>query len=249
MKKPTPALINYFSNTTTIGLNEIAVANKVRDAFGIKSWKDLWKIKAGIRYITDERLDVKQLMQKLDFTMYTLMGDCEDIARAQIVVAKTLRIPVYYLMVFPDSTLQNGHVMVLGLTDKNNLFVLNYTKYYVETSSKLTMQDIEGNTEAFQNAFFKILGNLYRDQKHWQIIWVVKTNLDEIPTGYIELPPTPQFGDVETYEYPDDPKDVEEALKKLNLDELIPVTEKFPWSILAISLVGVITAFLIGKLL
>jgi len=240
MLAPTAAMIKYFNDVVNFPVKESVIAKKVIDAFEIKSVFDLWKIGAYIEYAKDERLDISQVIQDLGTTMYYGIGDCEDIARAQIVLGKHIKVPGYYLMMFPDNSYKNGHVMGLYI-ENNNLIALNYTTYYKCKDETITPKDVENNTQAFQNALAKLNYSISRDLKQYQILWIIKTDQDEKPIGYINGTNRIQYGDVEVKEFPNTRDAVLEYMEKLNLDELITKPTISP----ALIIVGIITAIIL----
>jgi len=240
MLAPSAAMIKYFNDVVNFPVKESVIAKKVIDAFEIKSVIDLWKVGAYINYVKDERLDMTQVLQDLGTSVYYGIGDCEDIARAQIVLGKSIKVPAYYLMMFPDNSYKNGHVMGLYI-ENNNLIALNYTTYYIAKDETITSKDVENNTQAFQNALAAINYNISRDLKQYQILWIIKTNSTEKPIGYINGTNRIQYGDVEVKEFPNTRDAVMEYIQRLNLDELITKPTISPVLIIA----GIITAIIL----
>jgi hypothetical protein len=239
MKRLSPALQNYFNATVYFPVSERVMAEKVADIFNIRTWRDLWKVKIPIQYEKEPEGGVlpRQVLQDLGTSLYFQRGDCEDIARGQIAVARTNNIPAYFLMVFTDTTYKNGHVMVLGLTDKGNLFVLNYTKYYIETTYTLTAKDIENDTTAFRNALSRIAYYLEQDQANWMIYWIVKLEYDSSgylkAIGYIEPTVIPVGGDVETLYFEDNPENFQDELNALGYElKNVPQDKSMWWMII-----------------
>jgi len=245
MNAPTAAMIKYFNDVVDFPVKESVIANKVIDAFEIKSVFDLWKIGAYVEYVKDERLDISQIIQDLGTTMYYGIGDCEDIARAQIVLGKNIKVPAYYLMMFPDNSYKNGHVMELYI-ENNNLIALNYTTYYTAKDETITSKDVENNTQAFQNALAAINYHIIRDLKQYQILWIIKTDQNEKPIGYINGTNRIQYGDVEVKEFPNTRDAVMQYMKKINLDELIKKKPEISTTIL-FAIIGILGTLIIWR--
>lgn len=217
-KKPTEAIVDYFSrNLLTLEKNESYFAKKVKEAFEIKSYLDLWKIEAYINYKTDEVLDIQQAMQTLDFTMWKGEGDCEDHVRALKKVAETLGLKTYWWLVFTDHSYQQGHAMLLYITPEGYLTAQNYTEYFIEKTYKITENDIKNETQKFKNAVEILNGAIFPKQKYWAVSWIIKTDKNEYPLWYVEAPTTISAGDIEYKLFPDDRVLVYKYVDKLNL--------------------------------
>lgn len=254
MKNLTTSLKTYFQTLALFPKSEKSIAIPIADIFNIGNWNDLWKIKAIVEY-TEEPLSTvfpSQVLQDLGTTLYYRVGDCEDIARAQIAVGLIKNIPLYLLMVFPDTTYKNGHVMVLGLTNQKNLFVLNFTSYYVETSYQLNISDIENQSAHFVDAFSRIAYYISQDQKQWSVYWIVKLIYDSQgwlkATGYIDPIINQTSGNVEKITYKDDPQQFKDELKSLGfaLNDVVNNTEN-NWYWIVIIVIGLIMILLIRR--
>lgn len=220
MNAPNEALKTYFSEVIKFNVAEKAVATKVIQGFKLSSVKDLWKIGAYVEYVTDERLDTLQVMQDLGTTMYYGVGDCEDIARAQVVLGKQLNKNMYYLLMFPDNSLRGGHAVTLFIDD-GFLTVLNNTIFYTCKDYKLSEYDIENNTQNFYAALSKINFHIARDLKQYNLMWIVKTDYNEKPIGYVEVRPDTLYGNVDIEKFPDMRDAITQEIKNLDLDVLL----------------------------
>lgn len=229
-KKPTEAIKSYFgSNILTLGKNENYFAKKVKEAFEINDFLDLWKVEAYIKYKTDDILDVKQSMQTLDFTMWKGEGDCEDHVRALKKVAETLGLKTFWWLVFTDNSYQQGHAMLLYITPEGYLVAQNYTEYFIEKQYKITEDDIKNETQNFRNAMEIINGLVFPKQTYWNVSWIIKTDRNEQPLWYVEAPTTFGDGDKEYRIFPNYRSFVIKYAEKLNtmanytiIDYLIP---------------------------
>ena len=204
-------LNDYFSYVTHFPVDEKEIAKRVKQAFKINSVYDLWKLKAAIRYSKDDRLGENQIMQDLGTSMYYLSGDCEDIARAQVVVGKLLGKPISYLFLFPDFSYQGGHVCVIGQDGENRLYLLNYTTYIIGKDPVPYDTDDVRFREQLNALIFTL------SSQKWAVVWVVNTDENEIPTSYSEIAYKPNASETDIVTYPDTPLIVSDYLDALSL--------------------------------
>ena len=224
--KPTQAIYNYFKNTISYKKNEIYIAKEIIKNFEIKNSDDLYKFGQYINYKSDNVYDIQQVMQTLDFTLYEGSGDCEDFARAYVVLAKRLNINAYYWLMFKNENLTEGHTTFMYIDEEGYLSVLNYTNYYKYKGIKLTHVDIEKKTEAFQKAFNAIIGAFSLNFDTYYVNWIVKTNDQELPSFFHNMQYNPVYDDVEQKSYLNDRSQILEYINKMNLSRNL-VTNDF----------------------
>lgn len=208
----------YFSSLATYNKNEHALAKEIIKYFEIKSSWDIYKFGQYINYKTDIVFDISQVMQTLDFTLYEGTGDCEDFARAFVILLKELDLPVSYWLMFTNQNMNDGHAVPLYLSEEGFLTILDYTNYYYVDSIILSKEDFENQTDNFMQAFYRLQGAIATYMKVYPVNILVETSFLERVKSYTEPPYKPMFSDYKVITHPHSRIYVREYIKKMNLE-------------------------------
>jgi hypothetical protein len=222
---PKTLIENYFSTPLSYNQNENITANKIIRGFEITKSADIHRFGQYVKYKTDNVDELSQTMQTIDFTLYEGTGDCEDYTRAYVKILKNMNLPAYYWLMFTNTNYTNGHALPLFLDENNHLATINYTTYYIVDTIELVKQDIDRQSTKFEQAFSILHGAIISNFHDYSINWIVKTNDDETPVGYLNMKYAPHFQEIYTKSYIQDRSLVLKYINNMNLSRNFVVSD------------------------
>jgi len=237
------SLKDYFSNTISYNKSENYLAGEILKGFEIDNSDKLYRFGQYIKYKTDDVFDLGQTMSKLDYTLYTGEGDCEDFTRAYVVLLKKMKLTAFYWLMWTDRNYDNGHAIPLFIDENGFLTALNYTNYYKCTSIKLTLNDYLNENQNFQNAFNSIRSKLAQEYQDFFVNVIVQTDSNEMPMKVNDVPYVVNNVDIEYITHPMDRTLVLTYINNMNLNRNISLSD-FTVPIIASVIVLTIINFL-----